>query len=276
MWHFSRQERLGSAQGKDMVMEGKRLSVPYIGVTGFRTRREVQTVLEVVPHGAKRRLMVGVLASSKTLQGGQGKYPGRTPRVEEIADIFNDDPRALNLIHYNTGDRQGLPEQLARLIELGGPNLHGFQLNIAWPDPTQLERLRSHTVVQQVGHRAFEEVGNDPRQLAEKLDAYRGLITHVLVDPSGGTGQEYHLPTTQACVLAIMDRHGDWLKIGIAGGLSAVGLYERITPVIGLYDHLSIDAEGRLRTPTPEDVLNLAATCAYTRRSYETFALVGQ
>lgn len=257
-------------------MEGKRLSVPYIGVTGFRTRHEVETVLDTVPPEAKRRLMVGVLASSKTLQGGQGKYPGRTPRVEEIADIFNDDPRALNLIHYNTLDRQGLPEQLARLLELGGPNLHGFQLNIAWPDPAQLEGLRNYTVVQQVGHRAFEEVGNDPRQLAEKLDAYRGLITHVLVDPSGGTGQEFHLPRMHSCLLDILERHRDWLKVGIAGGLSAFELYERIAPLTWLYPELSIDAEGRLRTPPPEDALNLAAACAYMRRSYETFALVGQ
>src|SRR5437868_5866280 len=115
---------------------------PYVGVTGFMSRPEVVEALAMVPRGSVRRLMVGVLMSSKTLVGQINKWPGRYPKKDAIVDIFIDDPRALNLIHYNTDNPEALFTQLAEITKLAGPNLDGFQLNIAWPPISQIENWR--------------------------------------------------------------------------------------------------------------------------------------
>jgi hypothetical protein len=107
------------------------LPLSYIGVTGFISRREVEAVLEGVPGDAARPLMVGVLVSAETLAGKPSRR--RYPPVEGISDLFLDDPRVLNLIHFNGGHPNRLTEALCRLTELGGPHLHGFQLNCCWP-----------------------------------------------------------------------------------------------------------------------------------------------
>ena len=135
---------------------------PYIGVTGFMSRAEVEEALEVVPQDAIRRLMVGVLMSDKTLAGQENKWPGRYPKREAVADIFVDDPRVLNLVHYNTHEPKSLCWQLKEVTELAGPNLDGFQLNMAWPPITQLrnyvEEYPEKLIVLQIGHTAMAQV----------------------------------------------------------------------------------------------------------------------
>ena len=85
---------------------------PYVGVTGFMSRTEVSEALAMVPQGSTRRLMVGVLASSKTLAGQHNKWPGRYPKREAIASILTNDARALNLVHYSTDRPETLFTQL--------------------------------------------------------------------------------------------------------------------------------------------------------------------
>ena len=101
---------------------------PYIGITGFTTRAEVVRIISEIPRMSDRLLMVGVLASLKTLNGRTNKYPDRYPRVSKISEIFSDNDQAvLNLIHYNTDEAESLDQQLLKAIDLGGKNLHGFQ-----------------------------------------------------------------------------------------------------------------------------------------------------
>ncbi len=88
---------------------------PYIGLTGFSSCAEIDCALEAfgrvgpIEAGAvrdvlgksraiPRLLMCGVLV--KETFGPSRRYPGRYPAVETIADIFSDDPRALNLLHF--------------------------------------------------------------------------------------------------------------------------------------------------------------------------------
>ncbi len=115
---------------------------PYIGVTGFMSRAEVGKALAVVPQKSSHRLMVGVLMSSKTLAGEQAGRPGRYPKKEAVADIFVNDPRILNLVHYSTSNTETLLGQLMEITDLAGPDLDGFQFNIAWPSILQLEDYR--------------------------------------------------------------------------------------------------------------------------------------
>jgi hypothetical protein len=235
------------------------VTYPYIGVTGFTAPEEVSAALAALPVGHSHLIMVGVLASSKTLARKPNRYPRRYPSIDSISEIFPGDARCLNLIHYSTDDRATLAEQIESLCWLGAPNLGGFQLNIAWPKPGDLRALRGSKlrVVLQLGRMAL--VDCRPLGAALHLDDYWGLITDVLIDMSGGRGEPLDLTTTLAYARTIRDRH-PWLGVGVAGGLSADS-GETLRALAAEFPGLSIDAEGRLRTA--DDRLDVSAMSAY-------------
>lgn len=236
---------------------------PYLGVTGFMSRAEVTEALAVVPQGSTRRLMVGVLMSSKTLVGQTNEWPGRYPLKENVKDIFVDDPRALNLIHYNTDHPETLLMQLIEITELAGPHLDGFQLNIAWPPISQLEdywkAYPGKFLLLQIGGRAMSEVESMER-FGELVGAYLPMIDAILIDPSGGKGEPLDAVKGAEYLRAV--RQYPTLGIGIAGGLGPETLH-LLDPLVREFSDLSIDAEGRLRTPKPEDKLSLGAMRDY-------------
>ncbi len=236
---------------------------PYIGVTGFMKKAEVSSALEALdglPTWSNRSLMVGVLVSSKTLAGKPNKWPNRYPDVRDIAMLFPPDRRTVNLIHYATDDRHTLADQLEVLIRLGGgKHLDGFQLNVCWPEPATIAVPRTMRIVLQLGRGALEQTGNDPEVTAKCLDAYKDVITDVLVDASGGRGIPIDLDAVQAYVRAIGTRHPQ-IGIGVAGGLSSQTLGQ-LQQLADLFPNLSVDAEGRLRTA--EDHLDVEAMKSY-------------
>ena len=241
---------------------------PYVGVTGFMSRVEVSEALAMVPQGSTRRLMVGVLMSSKTLAGQQNKWPGRYPKKEVLADIFIDDPRALNLIHYNTDHLETLLTQLVEITELAGPHLDGFQLNIAWPPISQLEdywkAYPEKFLLLQIGSKAMAQAESMER-FAKLVGAYLPVIDAILIDPSGGKGEPLNAIKDAKYLRAL--RRYPTLGLGIAGGLGPETLH-LLGLLIREFPELSIDAEGRLRTPKPEDALDLTAMRGYLANSY--------
>lgn len=236
----------------------------YIGVTGFMTKDEVLAVLNTLPAGFQRLLMVGVLASSKTIAGQKNKWPDRYPAVDNLPRIFTQHPLALNLIHYNTKDLGSLLQQLLWVDHLLGGDFNGFQLNIAWPDPKVLEQLHEQRpnlkIVLQIGAHAFELVEHSPERLVQKIaNEYLGLVNHVLLDPSGGLGQPFDPVKTKAYLDALHE-FADRVGIGVAGGLGP----DTLAPLKSLlmeYSYLSTDAEGKLRDSA--DKLNLLSVTNY-------------
>lgn len=222
---------------------------PYIGITGFMTEKEGDMVLSVIPPDSKQKLMRGVLVSQKTMRGEPNKRPNRYPKSEDIAGIFTDHPLALNLVHYNTNEHETLYGQMMDVTKIAGQNLHGFQLNLAWPDPQVLRHYRraypEMKIVLQVGHHAFELVGNSPEKLAEKLEEYYDCIDCILLDPSGGNGVPFY-PAIAKKYLDALAREKFRFGFGVAGGLSptTLGLVE---PLAYYFPDICIDAEGRLR-----------------------------
>ncbi len=215
--------------------------------------------------------MVGVLMSSKTLAGQQNKWPGRYPKKETIADIFVDDPWALNLIHYSTNRPETLFTQLTQITELAGPHLDGFQLNIAWPPISQLEDYREvyldKFLLLQIGGRAMAQVESMGR-FTELVGAYLPLIDAILIDSSGGKGEPLDSAKGTEYLRAVRDY--PTLGLGIAGGLGPETL-DLLDPLVEEFPKLSIDAEGRLRTAPPQDALYLPAMRAYLEDAFRIF-----
>lgn len=233
----------------------------YLGITGFTRKEEVEEILSALPATTPpTSIMIGVLASQKTLYGGRNKYPNRYPCVTDIASIFCRDKRALNLIHYHTPAKDNdLLAELETLKGFGGPLMHGFQLNIAWPNPLTVEKYVQkypfQKIVLQVGANAMQLVEHDPDELARRLKAYDGLISSVLLDMSGGRGEILD----PAQLGDFLDRLNGF-SIAVAGGLCTEHL-PVIRPLLEQHPHLSIDAEGKLRDE--HDVLDLTETKAY-------------
>lgn len=244
---------------------------PYIGITGFMSLGDALQVLGVVPTNADRLVMIGVLASLKTMRGIQNKWPNRYPAMDKIAGIFPDHPLALNLIHYNTKEKDTLGDQLVAMTEFGGANMHGFQLNIAWPALDVLAAYKethpTKQIVLQIGGHAFEMVNHSPEQLAAKVAEYQKVAEYVLLDPSGGYGKPFD-PERARDYLAALQAQNLGLGFGVAGGLSPSTL-NLVEPLAKDFPDLSIDAEGRLRTP--EDHLNLAVSSEYLRKAFAMF-----
>lgn len=257
-------------------MTGKPNSDPYIGITGFNDRQQVQEVLNIWPRRAERKLMVGVLLSSNVLYKTKKPRSPRYPESDLIRDIFIRDERCLNLIHYNTKNPDNLAAELFDAIAVAGPNLDGFQLNIKWPKISELKKFREReaeqVIVLQVGARAFEEVDDSPTKMAEKVAAYSDLVNYVLLDQSGGKGLKMNAELLKPFVEEIRAQTSGELAIVAVGGLGPEfeQFKEPILELVKICPSLSIDAEGKLRDEA--DNLIVRAAVEYVTQALDFFS----
>lgn len=248
----------------------------YIGITGFMNWQETETVLSHFDI-CDPKLMVGVLVSSKTLEGIPTRWPNRFPPIDNVPTIFSSSGRTFNTIHYCPGEGHLLPGPLIDWVDrwVAAGLLDGIQFNACWPNCHEIEQahelLREKMdlkIILQIGQQAFEEADQSPTEIVNRLtDWYGGLIDGVLLDLSGGYGQELD-PDYLRPFLAAIHHERLALDLGIAGGLWAENLH-LIEPLLEESPDLSIDAEGRLRDDG--DHLDLAKASAYVSVALELF-----
>lgn len=229
----------------------------YIGVTGYMAAREVEATLATTLSNG-RRLMVGVLMSSTKLSGGTPHYPGRYPEPDAIKDIFIMHPNAINLIHYAGNDKAQLPERISKLIDLGGEYLDGFQFNMIWPNPQHLRAAadRLKRIVLQLNGPAIRKAKNSPELVADKLRAYEGCVSDVLLDLSGGNGKMIDVEYARRFLDYLVPKLPRFV-FGVAGGLCPETI-DQIAPLLNEFPSLNIDAESRLRSGADELVVERA------------------
>ena len=250
---------------------------PYIGITGFTKQEEVVSALDIFPQNSNRKLMVGALATYKSLRGipMKPRWAKQTPNPEAIRSIFLNDERVVNLVHFSTEEGQeGLVlADMLRIHELAGANFHGFQLNVAWPQINQLDEYRAamgrdYRIVLQLGQKAVEAVGGTTQGVVEMLCRYAGIVDDVLLDPSGGLGKPFDPERAREFLSAIAER-GWNLGFGVAGGLGPDSL-NLVEPLVAEFPNLSIDAQGRLRNT--ENDLDMEAAKIYLARALQMFS----
>lgn len=235
----------------------------YIGITGFKTREQVEAVLAAHPANSDFLVMIGVLANDRSIRGEPVKNTKRYLTEEELRTVFVKHPRALHLVHFNTRKQAKLLDDMFYALLLAGPDCQGLQLNIAWPSERVLRDFQRYcqsdwckTIVLQCGKKALDEVGWSPLKLVERLKRYEGLIDYVLIDPSGGGGQEFDPYFACSCFGAIGRALPD-IGLGIAGGLNAESLGRLIDPITGAFPGLgfSTDTETGVRNDQDEFVV---------------------
>ena len=233
---------------------------------------ESRFIANAVPTNSNRQAMIGALVSQKSMGGRPGRWPNRYPRTEQVADLFLPHPALLNVVHYNTDDPTTLCRQLSEVIQLAGPNLHGFQLNLTWPPPDELGRFAdqypSLKLILQIGQESCRLVAEDPVGIAGRLRAdYQGLVHYVLLDLSAGYGQPLD---TSWCLQQLRELRSAnlGLGLGVAGGLSPSSLH-LVRPLAKEFPSLSIDAEARLRDE--HDTLDMDLALDYIKRAFTMF-----
>lgn len=229
----------------------------YVGVTGLMTHAEALACREALPED--QTLMVGVLASQKSLAGIKNRWHRRYPAPEDIGEIFVSDRRALNLIHYSGDVVDG--EVVRRLLEVGGARCDGVQFNGTWPT----ERLVTsfETVVLQ-----FRPGVSDAGLVRRLVRAGGSERVRVLIDSSYGRGEALDIAHVESAIRELRGWVAD-LQLGVAGGLCA-----EVLPLLRDFPRhhgLSIDAEGRLRDGDEGGTLNLERATAYLRAAGEIF-----
>lgn len=231
-----------------------RVLPPYVGITDFTSFKQVEAMLKVfkkhLKPGSTRRLHVGVMMSRKTLRGIETKWSKAFPPKDTISSIFGS-YETYNCLHYADYDHsKDYWNDLGLAISYGGGGLKAVQLDMVWPDCTDIVRTlmvsrRNPEIVLQVGKNAIEQAGNDPLAVVERLKDYEGWISRVLLDKSMGRGIGMDATDLIPYVRAIKEHIPD-LGLGVAGGLGpkSMGLVE---PLVREFPDLSIDAQGQLR-----------------------------
>jgi hypothetical protein len=178
----------------------------------------------------------------------------------------------LTLIHYWTNRPLTLFFQLKRLAEMAGPNLDGFQLNMCWPPISALENLfgtgmgRPYLVLR-VGSKALDVVNRDRKKLADRIGDYLPMASAVIIDPSGGRGEPFNSEEMIGYLDEINNRA--WpLRLVAAGGLGP-GSFSHLAPVLRRFPWVSSDVEGKVRTPEPEDALDMVVVERYIEEHFD-------
>ncbi len=228
---------------------------PYIGICDFTAPEQSQDMLKLLPSNFSHDLMVGVMMSRKTLLGLPTKWADVFPRKETIKDIFINDPRVLNTIHYADYETGADRDRSLRLTlecvvdKYGGEHLDAIQLDMIWPDVAELVRFQRSCdipIVLQVGANAMELCGDDPLLVRDKLAEYGKAIDCVLFDKSMGKGLGMDAALL-AQYVGVLVADLPYLLPVVGGGLGPDTMHLAAS-LISAHPTLSIDAQGQLRT----------------------------
>jgi hypothetical protein len=232
------------------------MKIPYIGITDFMTGEQARTMLrsfgEYRSGMGPRKLMVGVMMSYKTLNGLPTKWADAFPKNVEVPTIFIDHPLAFNTLHYADYDEATSTSDILSMMQicLGG-NLHAVQLDMPWPEWRLLEAIKRFSgwrveTVLQIGKNALDQCNNDPQEVCFQVERYGRLIDYVLLDKSMGQGKGMDAQILLPFVRAIAEAFPG-LGIAVAGGLGPTTTH-LVDPIIQEFPHVSIDAQGQLRS----------------------------
>ncbi len=229
---------------------------PYLGITGFKTERDVKEVTDILmANGFPNEdylPMFGFIVSKNRLNnlavGGT-----RSPPAKELPFLSECTTRwTLPMMHYFTEKNETLAEQVRQLFSIGkmydDSLCRAIQLNVAWPQLEQigkiLQEYQRMRIVMQIPAIAMEGLSVD--DIARRASGYDQLVKWALIDPSGGTSKDFDIKRGLELMNALRESMPN-TRIGIAGGLSGDNVKARIIQIRNGYpEKFCIDAQGKL------------------------------
>lgn len=254
-------------------------SIPYIGVTGLTSKKEVNQVVSLFEENpfSSHVPMLGFLVSYKTLNHLPTENR-RYPKIEDLPGLLRvlEDKKVFPTIHYNSREK-GLFNQVSSIFGLGvyQENLcRGLQLNIPWPDLNELKVIKSVYPELKITFWVSKEVTSSGPidQIVNRISNYNQLVDYVLLDPSAGKGLEFDLDLFCKIYQELKGKSPN-LTIGFAGGLTCENVFSRLKSLekaLGTLE-FSFDSEGGLRDKISQiygdDFLNLNKVSSYISES---------
>ncbi|MFH1174783.1 MAG: hypothetical protein V1725_06630 [archaeon] len=242
---------------------------PYIGITGATTPAEIEELLSLfddqgITMQSRHIPMIGILASYKTLHGqhtNNRRYPA-IPSIPQLTAAIGN--KALAMLHYNSRELSTLADQVEQLMDdvYTNSTCRALQLNIPWPPLQQTCRIFHDfpdiEIVLQLSRSVLE---GKTKEISRRMQDYAGLVSYVLIDPSGGKGEEFNMRRSVELYWAIREALPGAM-VGFAGGFSDKNTFSRVKEIyqrIGTTD-FCIDTEGGIRDKLSaeygDDVLN--------------------
>lgn len=250
---------------------------PYVGITGPVNVQETKDICREFSEASYSMEnphipMLGFLVSYKTLNG-QATQNRRYPLTNSLPELLRaTDGQVLTMVHYNSKETDTLSNQVAEIFDGVYENglCRAIQLNIVWPDISQVARIKEQhpnmQVVFQASHKAMN--GKTPNQIAKGVKDYGDSINYVLIDPSGGRGMPFDLESSVAIYSELREQCPN-LTIGFAGGFTGENVAPRLREILKQIeeDKFCIDAEGGLRDKITSaygnDLLNIEKVRGY-------------
>lgn len=234
---------------------------PYIGITGFKTREEVEAINDL---SSDANIMFGFLSSKKRLENPHngGK---RSPAVNELKELVTA-TQGWPVIHYFTQTREGLADEVQKVLDKS--ECTAVQINQDWPLEKEVDRIheKGNRVILQIPRHAQSSI----RETAERVRDYEGIVDYVLIDPSGGLGIPFDLGYAVANMHAVQESLPN-AGIGIAGGFSPENTYEKIKDIQKVFpEEFSIDIETRVRSEDNKKIL-IPRAIAYVNEAVRGF-----
>ncbi len=249
----------------------------YVGITGPVNIQETDDICREFSEAGYSMAsphipMLGFLVSYKTLNG-QSTQNRRYPHLNTLPDLLRvTDGKVLTMIHYNSKEIDTLSNQVDQVFNGIYENglCRAIQLNIVWPEISQVVRIKERypdmQIVFQASHKVMD--GKTSSQIAQGIRDYGDLINYVLIDPSGGRGIPFDLGSSVALYLELRERCSD-LTIGFAGGFTGKNVVPRVSKIFEKLGEsvFCIDAEGGLRDKITstygDDLLNVKKVREY-------------
>jgi hypothetical protein len=250
---------------------------PYIGITGPVNVEETKEICREFSQSdysmkSPHIPMLGFLVSYKTLNG-QATQNRRYPSANSLPELLKaTDRQVLTMVHYNSKEIDTLSNQVAQIFDgvYEDDLCQAIQLNIVWPDISQVARIKQQhpnmQIVFQASHKAMYK--KTPNQIAKGVQDYKDLISYALIDPSGGRGMPFDLESSVAIYSELREQCPN-LTIGFAGGFSGENVAPRLKEILEQIeeDKFCIDAEGELRDKVTsvygDDLLNIGKVRGY-------------
>lgn len=231
---------------------------PYIGMTGFSSAAEIAPVVEYLETTSKLPelgydVMFGFTCSNKRLEDPESE--GKTsPKLRGLFKLTQQVSSAgyLPMIHYFTDKPANLRSELELLT--GITCCANLQINQEFPLLRSIPPYYIRVVIQI----PKSALAWNTAVIAETASDY-GTV-YLLIDPSGGAGQDFDLNTCGALIPAL-EQACPASVIGVAGGIGPENVEERYAQIFEITTRpFSIDAQGKLRT---DDKLDPEKAIAY-------------
>lgn len=260
-------------------------SKPYIGVTGPVTKEEVLGICNLFENfgfydNPLFRPMIGILAFYKTLNKIRVENK-RYPELRIIPELLNEmKTGTFRTIHYNSKETDSLSEQVYELAHKSYYKnlLDGLQLNITYPPISHIEKIKRIFPRLKIIFQANAGVLNSgsKEEIAKNIKEYGKLINYVLIDASGGKGENLNIQYSADLANEIKEFSPD-INIGFAGGFNGSNVKKNFGNLSCKCKDFafSIDAEGGLRDKLSEkygdDLLNIDKVKEYIKSASSVF-----